>query len=72
MKYTTYQKQALTVKEWNAFADAAYQSYTEECKQNGLEPQRRDNFNQFCTFSQKTGFVMPGKYPIYKRRRKDF
>lgn len=60
----------ITVAEHNTQMNKAWEEYVTKCRANGLEPQKRGNFNQFMKFDYKSGFVVPGNYPLYYRTKK--
>ena len=62
----------IPVKMFNEQQEANWQEYCKECRDNGVQPQKRDNFNQFMTVNVKHGYVMDGKYWQWKRRKSDF
>lgn len=59
------------IKIFNSQQDHNWEEYRQECERNNVSPQPRDNFNQFARIEYKTGFVANGKYPIYRRTKKE-
>ena len=62
--------QIYDISSYNTMADDNWNEYVIKCTSNGLEPQKRSNFNQFMKFPYKTGFVVAGNYPLYYRTKK--
>lgn len=60
-----------TVVKFNEQQEQNWQEYIAKCKANGVTPQRRNQFNCFIKFDYTQGFVADGKYPIYKKRKRD-
>lgn len=58
-----------TVKEFNEDQEKQYQEYCEKCHKNNVPTMPFSRY--FTKFDYKQGFVAWGKYPIYKRRKKD-
>jgi len=59
-----------TVKEFNDNQQRQYAEHLAKCKVNGVVDV--DRFERYFTrFDYKSGYVLWGKYPIYKRRKKD-
>jgi len=64
-----------TVKKWNDSQEKAFLEFAEKCRKNSsmTEEEIQAKRNQYFTFfPYKTGFVLWGRYPIWKRRKMDF
>ena len=59
-----------TVKEYNDDQQRQYEEHLAKCKANGVK--EVDPFNRyFHKFPYKQGYVLWGRYPVYKKRKKD-
>lgn len=58
-----------TVSEYNNNSDEAYKEYCRQCKTNGVDPLPFNRY--FHKFPYKVGFVSIGKYPIYRKTKKE-
>lgn len=63
-----------TVEEFNADQDQQFKDHLNKCRANGviIHPEKeQEEFNRyFFKFGYKRGFVLWGKYPVYRKTKK--
>jgi len=62
-------KLIVSVQEYNAQQITYYNEYCEICNRNGIESEPFSRY--FNKFDYKHGYVATGKYPIYRKTKRE-